>query len=157
MVVTLKSHITSHQSGSIKSGLKLKISLKKDRGQLIPYSDEDYRKLQKMADGAIYTVDMKNMDLRSLQQNRALHKLFELIATALNDRGLTVTKTIKADIIWTPASTKELLWRPIQQAALMKRSTAELSRDEIDKVYDVINLALGQRFGIHVPFPTIEK
>jgi hypothetical protein len=135
----------------------MKISFKKERGQLLPYSDDDYKKFQKMADGAIYQVDIKNMDIRTLKQNSALHKYFELVSRELNDRGLTVTKTIKADIVWSPASIKEVLWKPIQEAVLKKKSTAELNKSEIDSVYDVMNMALGQKFGIHVPFPTIEK
>ena len=50
-----------------------------------------------------------------------------------------------------------MLWKPIQEAVLQKKSTTELKRKEIDDVYDTINLALGQKFGIHVPFPTIEN
>lgn len=135
----------------------MKIQFKKERGQLIPYSDEDERKLKKMQDGACYVVEMKNMDIRTLQQNKALHKYFSLVAEALNDKQLTVKTIIKADIEWNPLSVKEMLWRPIQEAVLHKKSTTELKRNEIDDVYDTINLALGQKLGIHVPFPTIDK
>lgn len=135
----------------------MKIQFKKERGQLIPYSDEEERKLKKMQDGACYVVEIKNLDTRTLQQNKALHKYFSLVAEALNDRQLTVKTIIKADIEWNPLSVKEMLWKPIQEAVLHKKSTTELKRKEIDDVYDTINLALGQKFGIHVPFPTIEK
>lgn len=134
----------------------MKIQFKKERGQLIPYSDEDEQKLKKMEDGA-YILELKKFDMRTLQQNRALHKYFSLVAEALNDRQLTVKTIIKADIEWNPLSVKEMLWKPIQKAVLQKKSTTELKRKEIDEVYDTINLALGQKFGIHVPFPTIEK
>lgn len=134
----------------------MKISLKKERGQLIPFSDDDFKKLQKMSDGAVYQIDIRNMDTRTIQQNRALHKFYDLVSKELNDKGLTVAKTIKADIIWSQSSVKEVLWKPIQEAVLKKKSTTELNKDEIDKVYDVINMALGQRFGIHIPFPSIE-
>ena len=133
----------------------MKIQFKKERGQLIPYSDEDERKLKKMQDGACYVVEIKNLDMRTLQQNKALHKYFSLVAEALNDRQLTVKTIIKADIEWNPISVKSLLWAPIQEAVLQKKSTTELKRKEIDDVYDTINRALGEKFGIHVPFPTI--
>ena len=133
----------------------MKIQFKKERGQLIPYSDEDERKLKKMQDGACYVVEIKNLDMRTLQQNKALHKYFSLVAEALNDRQLTVKTIIKADIEWNPISVKSLLWKPIQEAVLQKKSTTELKRKEIDDVYDTINRALGEKFGIHVPFPTI--
>lgn len=135
----------------------MKINFKKDRGQLIPYSDDDYQKFKKMADGAVYQIDIKNLDIRTLKQNSSLHKYFELVSRELNDRGLTVSKTIKADIVWSPASIKEVIWKPIQEAVLKKKSTTELTRTELDTVYDVMNMALGQKFGIHIPFPTIEK
>ena len=135
----------------------MKIQFKKERGQLIPYSDEDERKLKKMQDGACYVVEIKNLDMRTLQQNKALHKYFSLVAEALNDRQLTVKTIIKADIEWNPLSVKSLLWKPIQEAVLQKKSTTELKRKEIDDVYDTINRALGEKFGIHVPFPTIER
>ena len=133
----------------------MKIQFKKERGQLIPYSDEDERKLKKMQDGACYVVEIKNLDMRTLQQNKALHKYFSLVAEALNDRQLTVKTIIKADIEWNPISVKSLLWKPIQEAVLQKKSTTELKRKEIEDVYDTINRALGEKFGIHVPFPTI--
>ena len=135
----------------------MKIQFKKERGQLIPYSDEDERKLKKMQDGACYVVEIKNLDMRTLQQNKALHKYFSLVAEALNDRQLTVKTIIKADIEWNPISVKSLLWKPIQEAVLQKKSTTELKRKEIDDVYDTINRALGEKFGIYVPFPTIER
>ena len=135
----------------------MKITFKKERGQLIPYSDEDERKLKKMEDGVAYVVDIKNFDMRTLKQNSAMHKYFTLIAEALNNSGLTITKTLKADVTWSPLAVKENLWRPLQEIALKKKSTTELNKEDIDKVYDLMNLALGQKFGIHVPFPTIEK
>lgn len=135
----------------------MKITFKKERGQLIPYSDEDERKLKKMEDGVAYVVDIKNFDMRTLKQNAAMHKYFTLVAEALNDKQLTVKTIIKADIEWNPISVKSLLWKPIQEAVLHKKSTTELKRKEIDDVYDTINRALGEKFGIHVPFPTIEK
>jgi hypothetical protein len=135
----------------------MKINLIKKYGNLLPYSQDDKDKIDKFADGAIYQVDIKNLDIRTIKQNSALHKYFELVSRELNDRGLTVTKTIKADIVWSPASIKEVLWKPIQEAVLKKKSTTELNKSEIDSVYDVMNMALGQKFGIHVPFPTIEK
>lgn len=135
----------------------MKITFKKERGQLIPYSDDDERKLKKMEDGVAYVVDIKNFDMRTLKQNSALHKYFTLVAEALNNSGLTIVKTLKADVTWSPLSVKESLWRPLQEIALRKKSTTELSKQDIDKVYDLMNLALGKKFGIHVPFPAIEK
>jgi len=135
----------------------MKITFKKERGQLIPYSDEDQEKLSKMSDGATYTVDIKNFDTRTIKQNSAMHKYFQMLADTLNDRGLTVSKMVKVELNWNDGMVKETLWRPIQEAILHKKSTTELNRDEISQVYDTLNRALSIKFGISVQFPSIEK
>jgi hypothetical protein len=95
---------------------------------------------------------------RTAQQNKALHVLFQLLANTLNENGLDMRKTLKpgVEIPWSGRGVKEYLWRPIQKAQLNKTSTTELSTVEIDEVFDTINKHLGQTFGLHVPFPSIE-
>jgi hypothetical protein len=39
---------------------------------------------------------------------------------------------------------------------LGKESTTELTTKEIDLVFDTINKHLGEQFGIHIDFPSIE-
>jgi hypothetical protein len=93
---------------------------------------------------------------RTEQQNRALHKLFELWAEELNNAGYTVQLVLskKMELDWDASKVKELLWRPAQQAILGKRSTTELAKQEdIDKVYEHLNRHLSEKFYIHVPFP----
>ena len=133
----------------------MKITFKIEMGQLLPYSIDDKESLAKLKDG-VYEVDIKNMDMRTIQQNKAMHKYFTMLSSKLNEGGLTIPKTLKADIEWTPTSVKDLLWRPIQESVLNKKSTTKLNKDEITKVYDVLNMALGQKFGFNVEFPTRE-
>ena len=96
---------------------------------------------------------------RTKQQNKALHVLFQLLANTLNEAGLDMRKTLKPDvnIPWSGPSVKEYLWRPIQEAQLDKQSTTQLTTVEIDQVFDTINKHLGERFSLHVPFPSIEE
>lgn len=96
---------------------------------------------------------------RTKQQNKALHVLFNLLANTLNEAGLDMRKTLKPgiDIPWSGPAVKEFLWRPIQTAQLDKRSTTELTTVEIDEVFDTINRHLGEKFGLHVPFPSINE
>lgn len=98
------------------------------------------------------------MAQRTLQQNKALHVLFQLLADELNNNGLDMRKTLKpsVDIPWTGRNVKEFLWRPVQELQLNKKSTTELTTVEIDKVFDTINKHLGEQFGLHVAFPSIE-
>lgn len=95
---------------------------------------------------------------RTDAQNRALHLYFTLIADTLNDAGLDMRKVLKpgVDIPWSTDTVKEYLWRPIQKLQLRKESTTQLITKEIDKVFDTLNRHLGEKFGIHEDFPSIE-
>jgi hypothetical protein len=101
----------------------------------------------------------KEYPKRSLQQNKALHLLFTLLADRLAEAGLDMKKTLKpeVDIAWTPEMVKEYLWRPVQEAQLGKKSTTELTTVEIDRVFETINRHLGEKFGLTVTFPSIEE
>ena len=104
-------------------------------------------------------LEPKQYPQRTKQQNKALHVLFQLLADELNTAGLDMRKTLKpgVDIPWGPVAIKEFMWRPIMEAQLGKRSTTEMTTVEIDEVFDTINKHLGERFGLHVPFPSIEE
>ena len=96
---------------------------------------------------------------RTIQQNKALHKFFELLADELNGAGLDMRKTLKPeiDIPWNKETVKEYLWRPIQDLQLRKASTKELNTKEIDKIYDTLNRFLGEKLKIHVAFPSMDN
>lgn len=104
------------------------------------------------------TTDIKEYPQRTIQQNKALHVLFKLLADTLNDNGLDMRKTLKpsVEIPWSALGVKEYLWRPIQQAQVAKTSTTKLTTKEIDEIFDTLNKHLGEKFGIHIPFPSIE-
>lgn len=94
---------------------------------------------------------------RTASQNNALHLYLSQVAEALAREGHTmqdVTKAIRrAEIRPTMAALKEVVWRPLQEIIHAKKSTTELSKQDIDPVYEAMNKWLGQEFGIHVPFP----
>ena len=98
------------------------------------------------------------MKPRTTAQNKALHKFFELLADSLNDAGWNVQKTLRHDveIPWNPALVKELIWRPVQEAMTNKHSTTKLDRLEPSQIYEVLNLHLGEKLGIHVEWPCEE-
>jgi hypothetical protein len=111
---------------------------------------------------------MKEVDLsptpindkqRTLKQNRALHKYFELVATALNDAGLDMRAVLKpeVEIPWNKITVKEHLWRPVQKIQLHKESTIDLEKKEIDDVFKTVNLYLSKNHGVTEPFPSIEE
>lgn len=99
----------------------------------------------------------KELPNRSDQQNKALHKWFELVADELNASGQSKQKVLgkTIELNWDARSVKEDLWRPVQKALLKKHSTTELLKlEDIDKVYEHLNRFLGEKCEIHVPFPT---
>lgn len=97
---------------------------------------------------------------RTEQQNRALHLYFTQVASALNDAGYDIQKTLtnyRMELDWTPESIKECMWRPAQKALLGKHSTTELSKqEEIDRVYEAVNRFLAKLEIEHIPFPSYE-
>ena len=96
---------------------------------------------------------------RTQQQNRALHLWFRHLAEELNAAGLDMRATLKPEISipWTGETIKDFLWRPVQKAQLKKESTTELTTSEIDVIWETLNRHLGEKFGVHVPFPSIEE
>jgi len=95
---------------------------------------------------------------RTIKQNASLHVYCELLAEALNDAGYDMKKTLKpeVDIPWRKESVKEHLWKPIQKALTGKESTTDISTVEPSEIYDVLNRHIGEKFGVHVDWPSIE-
>ena len=138
----------------------MNITFEKRGNMLIPYDKEEIEKLNKLKDG-IYEVKLSNMDLRTLTQNRAFHLYFTMVAVQLNNSGLYINTLIKedkykADIDWSGDLVKNQLWRPIMEAILDKKSTTQLEKAEVDRVYNTLNRYLSG-MGVSVPFPNRDK
>ena len=104
-------------------------------------------------------MEEKERKLRTLAQNKAMHLYFTMLADAFSDSGQDMRKVLKpsVEIKWTPEAVKEYLWKPVQEAMFQKKSTTELSTDEITKVYEVLNRHSAEKFGIGIQFPSIES
>jgi len=98
------------------------------------------------------------MTPRTDQQNRGLHKGFDLLAAALNDAGLDMRVVLKPEICipWTKDSVKNYLYRPIMQAMYDKRSTTELEKqEEPGAVWETMMRFLMEKHHIeYIPFPS---
>jgi hypothetical protein len=95
---------------------------------------------------------------RTITQNKALHRYFELLAEALNDAGYEMKAVLavkSVDVPWNKETIKEVLWKPIQEAMTNKDSTTELNTVDVSEVYQVLDRHIAQNFGVHVPFPSI--
>lgn len=97
---------------------------------------------------------------RTSQQNRALHKYLSLLAEELDRNGHTLQDVVKAikkaEIRPTPNALKEVVWKPMQEIMLGKKSTTELTKLEVDQVYEMVNAFIGREFHFHIPFPAKE-
>lgn len=93
------------------------------------------------------------------QQQKALHVYYTNLGKALNDAGIPQQKVLKelVDFDWNPKSVKEL-WRQFQVILLGKESTTELDKlEDITLIYEHLNRFMGEKFGLHVPFPHDEE
>jgi hypothetical protein len=104
---------------------------------------------------------MLNMEKskRTLQQNKALHKLFTQMSDTFNTLGLDMRVVLKPEIkiLWTPEAVKRELFKPVMKAMYGKESTTELTTSEVSKVYEQIALVIGQKHGVEIEFPSKEQ
>jgi len=93
------------------------------------------------------------------QQRKALHKFYELLAVELNSAGLDQRLVLKPSISipWTKESVKNQLWRPVQDAMLGKHSTEDMNITEVNIVYEALSKGIGEKFKVHVKFPSEEE
>ncbi len=93
---------------------------------------------------------------RSLKQNASLHKWCRMLAEELTEIGYDM-RQIKVEIKPTEENVKEYFFKEIMRHLYPDiESTTELSTGQMIEVADVLNQALGQRLGIHVPWPCEE-
>lgn len=96
---------------------------------------------------------------RTLTQGRSIHLYCEMLAYELTSSGFDIRKTLKQDfdIPWDKDSVKQLMWHPVQKAMFGTTSTAQLTTDQVSKVYDVINRKISTDCGVSVQFPSREN
>lgn len=140
--------------------MKIQHKCKITDGKIIPYDIFRFRQDLTFLEekDALITIE-KYIKTRSNKQNNSLHLYFQLLATELNLAGYDMRKVIRpeVDISWTPYSVKEYLWRPLQKVMFGKKSTTQLSTEDINLIYDQVNRIVGERTKIHVPFPCLEE
>lgn len=97
---------------------------------------------------------------RTSRQNRAIYKLFTEIAREMQSQGIE-QKTVMDNLVGydapvTPDFIKQV-WKAIQFTMYRTTSTKDLTTKQIDEVFDVLNKFLGEKFAIHIPFPSMES
>ena len=138
--------------------MKYPFYAKSEQGQLKFSNNQEIQEFLHSVDGKQLKITIERATgKRTDTQNDSLHLWFEMLAQRLNEAGFTVQSILakKIELSWTPTFVKELLWRPAQKKLLGKKSTTELAKiEDIDLIYDHLNLHLGEKFGVEVPaFP----
>ena len=90
------------------------------------------------------------------QQMKAIHVYLRNLAEAFNDAGYDLKMVLEHKAVSVPMNehlSKEVLWRPIQEAVTGKHSTTELNTAEPGEIYKILDRHIAEKFGISVPFP----
>ena len=95
---------------------------------------------------------------RTTQQNKSLHKYCAMVADEMNAAGYSAQEVFTLPIRLTPELVKECLFKRIMSAMYPdKESTTELSTTEIQNVFETMNAATGEKFGISMDWPSLES
>ena len=100
------------------------------------------------------------MTVRTVKQQAAIEVYCRELAEALNDAGYEMKAVLAVkhvDIPWTQERVKDVLWKPIQEAATDKKSTTQLDTMEVDRVYSILDRHISSNFGVHIEFPSEES
>ncbi len=77
-----------------------------------------------------------------------------MLADEMNAAGYDFRKVIKVPVTFTGDNVKENMFKVIMNAMYCdKDSTTELSTVEIQNVYETMNAATAEKFGISIPWP----
>ena len=122
-----------------------------------------YILLDKDGDKAFDDREMIGVDIkgekatRTILQNKAMRKYWDIMINLLNDAGWSKKKYYavkEVDVDWTPDSFGEDVWRGIQEAMYQHRKTSKLETDQVSKVYDVVNAHIAKTCGVSADFPS---
>ena len=105
----------------------------------------------------IYEVEIKNLDTRTSQQNRATYLWLTMISNKLNTEGITSTQILRPDVNWTMEKVKTMFFDPVIKALFNVNSSTKLQKHQYDQIIDVMTKAFGQRGVILPSFPTQES
>ena len=108
----------------------------------------------------------------TVQQRKAMHKYCRDLAKALDEAGyMAVAKPGTRDIgdgrqqfpwkegidvSFSMEIVKENIWKTVLAAMEGKDSTEDQNTVNVMEVYEQINRHMGEKFGIHVPWPSEE-
>lgn len=107
------------------------------------------------------TIDLtEKKNTRTTRQNSALHLLFTIISSQLNEMGMEFQYFgLKGQVLsvrHSPNLVKEHVWKPIQRALFDIESTTKINTEQINEIVDVLAKYFGEK-GIVIQFPSREQ
>lgn len=97
---------------------------------------------------------------RTELQNRSMHKFFRMVADQCQEQGISQQALFEARSIDVPVTEHAIksLWHSIQNQLYGQVSTTELSRSQVNTVYEALITGMGQKLGLgYVPFPSEDE
>ena len=114
-----------------------------------------FKQMDGFKDG-IYEIEIKKLDTRTNQQNRAYHLWLTQIANRLNHDNITTQQIISPNIVWSGEKVKQIFTAPLIKTMFGVNSSAKLEKHNFDTLINVMTKAFGER-GVQLPaFPTMK-
>lgn len=98
----------------------------------------------------------KGEEKRTPSQNNAMHKLFSDIADEMLSQGIGMRPLLdNVELQVTPKNIKEV-WRAVQIAEVKKESTADLTKAEVNQVWERM-IPILKKTGLEAEFPSWDE
>ena len=92
------------------------------------------------------------------QQQKSIYLYFRQVAKMMNENGFTMEMLINNGFqVYITEHIIKQLWLNIQNGMYGDESTTKLTTEKINKIYEVFNKQIGEAFGEHIPFPSIDE
>jgi len=133
----------------------MEINVDKTGMVLTPYNEHDGEKLENLSNG-VYQIDLKDMDVRTLKQNNALHLWCSQLSKLLNANQLYMKGVFGNDIEWTMELVKTQIVKNTIKQVFNISSTTKLKRKQIDELIDYVTITFATKQIEIPPFPSKE-
>jgi hypothetical protein len=99
---------------------------------------------------------MKNEKQKTIQQNKALHLGCQQIADILIENNIPLSVALKNLYVRPTMEVIKGVFRDIAKAKYGVESTTQLTRKQINEVWEDMTATLSENTGIYFPFPSEE-
>lgn len=123
----------------------MKINLRLRNGRLTPADEEARELLDTFQDADYVQIDIKNMDKRTILQNKLIHQFCKNVSIELQRQNIGLNSVLKHDTPVSMLAVKELMFKSVVLSLYGKNSTTKLRKSELNLVFDTLILVLGQK------------